>query len=140
MSTKYVEGGNREQLRSIAFSELYSHFQSSTKEKSFYEVISGKNGRFIVNYNRIEQRLTLCTDPGSGWAEQFKDISEADLGEFVSKGVELNDFDGTNGNMVWVDSVTYLVRGVEFKKASSAEWIRPKTNGSPSLEGYRLVN
>ncbi len=132
VSTQYIKEGSRQEQRAVAFNTLLSHYRAGNKEKQFFEVISKKDGRFILNYNRIDQRLTLCLDPGSGWGSQYVNIAEDDLEEFVSKSFTLTDFEG--GNATWVDSVTIIMKGKELKYATTKERIRPKTNGKPS--GY----
>lgn len=132
VSTHYIKEGNREEQREGAFITLLTHYKSSNKDKQFYEVISEKAGRFILNYNRIDQRLTLCQDPGSGWGMQYINITEVDLQDFVDKDFSLVDFD--LGNATVIDSVTILMKGKKLKRSTSGDYITPKTNGKPS--GY----
>lgn len=132
VSTQYIKEGNREKQRDIAFITLLNHYQASAKDKQFYEVISKRDGRFILNYNRLDERLTLCLDPGSGWGRQFINISENDLEDFVAKDFSLLDFD--MGKAIAIDSVTIILKGKELKIAR--ESIRPKTNGSPTINNY----
>jgi|GEM_PF-1546947 len=132
VGTKFIEYGSREEQRASAIQELNIFYNSSNKDKQFYEVISKKNGRFILNYNRADERLTVCLDPGSGWGRQYVNISESDLADFVSIGIELEDLEGSE-NVVRVDDYTLIIKGKELKYASSAERIQPKTNGNPTL-------
>lgn len=132
VGTKFIEYGSREEQRASAIQELNSFYNSSSKDKQFYEVISKKNGRFILNYNRADERLTICLDPGSGWGRQYINISESDLADFISMGIELEDLEGSE-NVVRVDDYTLIIKGKELKYASSAERIQPKTNGNPTF-------
>lgn len=132
VSTHYIREGSREDQRSIAARELYRHYSSSNKEKKFYEVVSKNDGRFILNYNRVDQRLTVCLDLGSGWGSQYKDITEADLEDFVEKGFSADDFDDYE-NLIRVDDFTIIVKDKELTKVTSSERVTPKSNWRMSL-------
>lgn len=132
VSTKYLSSGSGEQQKASAVKELLDFYTASEKDKPYYEVISKREGRFILNYNRIEQRLTLCMDPGSGWGRQYMNISLEDLAEMVAIGITLEELDGSEYT-VRVDEYTLRIKGKEMKYASSAERIQPQTNGDPTL-------
>src|SRR5690606_4735524 len=79
VDTFYYNTGQRDSQRSQAITKLYEHYIQSDKTKEYYEVISRKTGNYIVNYYPDGQLLTICTDPGSGWSGQLKNVSDADL-------------------------------------------------------------
>jgi hypothetical protein len=133
VSTVYVKSGDKETERSEAVSTLFEHYSKSSKDKQYYEVLSKKDGRFILNYNRIDQRLTICTDPGSGWSRQYVGITDADLEDLLVKGLSFNDLDFPKDPVI-VDEVTLIVKEKELKYTKGSEMIIPKTNGKPS--GY----
>lgn len=94
VSLEISEGNTREKLKEMGISKLLENYTVSNKKKKYYEVVSsrGNGAGFILNYNRPDQRLTICLDPGSGWSNQFVDITEKDLEEFVSKKFTIDDF------------------------------------------------
>jgi hypothetical protein len=122
VDTQYLEGNDREALRLEAIPKLYEYYANSKKDKLVYEVISKKNGRFILNFMPSSKLLTLCGDPGSGWGPQFKDVTESTLQKLVQDGISFEDIQsiGTIGSKY--DSL--LVRNTPF--------VQVKTNGSPS--------
>lgn len=80
VATLFVSDGNHENLRKEAVARLYKFYSNSSKEKEFYEVVSRPDhGHYIVNYNPRLQLLSICADPGSGWAAQFKNVTEEKL-------------------------------------------------------------
>ncbi len=132
VSTRYLREGSREDQRSIAVTELYRHYNSSSKDKRFYEVVSKEGGRFILNYNRVDQRLTVCLDPGSGWGSQYKDITEEELEDLADKGFSADDFEA-DANTIRVDEFTIMVKDKELTRVKSSERIEPKSNWRLSL-------
>ncbi|MCF2492113.1 hypothetical protein [Dyadobacter chenhuakuii] len=123
ISTIYLEEGDRAAQRRQAIPELYAHYQNSAKDREAYEVISKKNGRFIINYVPGLELLTLCGDPGSGWSRQFANVSDDVLKILVNEKVTFDDLEihGSFGSKL--DSLLI----------SKTPIYRVRTNGSPSL-------
>ncbi len=115
VDTLYVKGEDHDRLRKDAIAELYTHYSKSKKNKKYYEVISKKYGRFILNYYPEGKLLTLCTDPGSGWSSQFKNVDEAKLKELLDLELTFDDINNMKGPLEEND-----------------KWVIVKTNGSPS--------
>ena len=92
--------------------ELYQYYLASDKSKNYYEVISKNRGQ-ILNYNTKDQLITVCTDPGSGWGGQFKNIDIATLKRISDNKIIFS---------MYYDSL--IVN-------SNSEYIEPKTNGNP---------
>ena len=90
VDTFYFSTGHADTLRALAISKLYAHYNESDKSKKFYEVISKKTGRYIVNYYPEAEMLTICHDPGSGWGGQFINVSESTLKKMAESKVHLN--------------------------------------------------
>ncbi len=142
VSTKYLKTSktnDREKLKEIGVKELFDHYRTSDKNRTYYEVVSfpGNGASFILNYNKDDERLTVCLDLGSGWSYQFEEITERDLEEFVLKKFNVVDFHILNslieGNAVLVNDSTYSINGKILKSVIIYEnWIFPKTNGSPA--------
>jgi hypothetical protein len=126
-----VPPGEAQAERAVAVSFLYNHLLHASQDKSFYEVLSNREGRYILNYNRTDQRLTLCTDPGSGWGTQYMHLSVQDLEEMVEKGITLDDLDHRQ-DAVRLNDSTLLIKQKPFYPATSPQFIRPKTKGKPS--------
>lgn len=136
VATKYITEGSREETRNNAVKELYDFYKSSSQDKEYYEVVSKRNGRFVLNYNRIDQRLTICGDLGSGWSEQFMNITESDLFDLVGLKVTLDELDGAfyaEDDVIVIDENAISFRGKILKSVPIAETIYPKTNGSSFL-------
>lgn len=74
---------------------LYRLYSESNKDKQFYEVLVGDR-QWILNYNRVDQRLSACGDPGSGWGPQYVNVSEAHLAELASLDSYLDGLGGVS--------------------------------------------
>ena len=96
---------------------------SSKRDKAFYEVISKKEGRYILNYAPNLKLLTMCADPGSGWSKQFKNFELSTLEMLANGGYSFDDLDNREGLDSKFDSLLVI------NTPSSPV----KTNGSPSL-------
>lgn len=123
VNTLFVEGKDRETLRSQAIPELFNHYVNSKKDKEAYEVISKKNGRFIINYTPSLGLLTLCGDPGSGWGNQFKNVDETVIESLVKGGYSFDD----------INDIGTLDSKYDSLLVKNRPYIDVKTNGSPSL-------
>lgn len=97
VSTVYMKGGDSKSQRSEAISRLYEHYIKSKKNRAYYEIVAKKEDRFILNYYPEKKLLTLCTDPGSGWSGQFKNVDEAKLKELVDLKLTFDDINNLKG-------------------------------------------
>ncbi len=97
VSTVYMKGGDSKSQRSEAISRLYEHYIKSKKNRAYYEIVAKKEDRFILNYYPEKKILTLCTDPGSGWSGQFKNVDEAKLKELVDLKLTFDDINNLKG-------------------------------------------
>ncbi|NIJ51874.1 hypothetical protein [Dyadobacter arcticus] len=120
IDTFYLKGKDLKVLNQEAVPKLYEHYTNSKKDKEVYEVIS-KFGRFILNFTPSLKLLTLCSDAGSGWSAQFKDVDEATLKKLVDYGFSFEEVDamgrstGQSDTLLIRNQPTFLV----------------KTNGTP---------
>ncbi|MCE6992368.1 hypothetical protein [Dyadobacter sp. CY323] len=120
--TLYLKEDDMETQRSQAVSRLYEHYVTSRfKDGQGYEVISKKHGRFILHFAPILGLLTVCGDPGSGWARQYEDVDELILKKLVDENITFNDLYGTGPMSYKVDSM--LVKKNPIYNVN--------TNGSP---------
>ena len=123
VETLYLKDGTAEVQKSEAVSKLYELYTSSNKEKEAYEVISKKEGRFILNYTPKLELLTLCIDPGSGWSNQYKNVSEQKLQRLAGGSYSFDSLVVIAANPVKYDSLLII----------NDSFIQVKTSGSPSL-------
>ena len=93
VDTLYLKDGSHEYQRSVALYNLYEHYRLSSKSEDFYEIISKKSGRYIINYYPKEELLTLCADPGSGWSGQYK-VNEQLFEKLIRYNVTFDDILG----------------------------------------------
>jgi hypothetical protein len=70
-------GGEQQEIEAAV--KLYERYMNSPKDKEYYEVVC--KGDFILNYFPSKQWITVCTDVGSGWSYQFKEVDISKLGE-----------------------------------------------------------
>ena len=92
--------------------KLYQHYMASDKSKEYYEVVSKDRGG-ILNYHPAKQLLTVCEDPGSGWAGQYKEVDLAKL--------------------QWIgdNTISFDLYSEKLTANPNPEYIKPKTNGYP---------
>lgn len=92
--------------------KLYQHYMASDKSKEYYEVVSKDRGG-ILNYNPNRELLTICTDPGSGWGMQYKEVDLAKL--------------------QWIgdNTISFDLYSEKLTANPNPGYIKPKTNGYP---------
>lgn len=118
VDTLFVNTGDPGMLKSEAIARLYDHYSKSDKSKAYYEVVSGKDGGdFIVNYNPEGKLLTTCSDPGSGWGGQLKNVDEAALQKMAGLKIQLDSL------------ASYVLK--ESKVQHNRPIVEVKTNGKP---------
>ncbi|TDE11749.1 hypothetical protein [Dyadobacter psychrotolerans] len=129
VNTLYVNDGSRTEQREKALLDLYQYYTYGkvASNKEYYEVVSKKNGRFILNYYPSGKLLTLCGDPGSGWSDQFKNIDESILQKLANANITFDDIEGIGSLDCTLDSsyIKLLPKNDPF--------VQVKTNGIPSL-------
>jgi hypothetical protein len=91
VSTFYFSTGHPDTLRNQALLKLYEHYSNSDKTREYYEVISKRTGNYILNYYPAGKLLTTCTDPGSGWGNQYENVDEAELRKLADLKIKLVD-------------------------------------------------
>ena len=120
VNTLYVENGDITTQRLEAVSTLYQHYTDRKMDREAYEVIS-KKSRFILNFTPGLELLTVCGDPGSGWARQYQNFDEVMLKKLVDEKISFNDLYGTGTMTTKIDSM--LTRKKPIYNVN--------TNGSP---------
>lgn len=123
VDTLYIKGGDQETHIKQAIPKLFQHYVSSKRDKEFYEVISKKEGRYILNYAPNLKLLTMCADPGSGWSRQFKNFELSTLEMLANDGYSFDDL----GDRERLDSKFDSLLVINTPSSPV------KTNGSPSL-------
>jgi hypothetical protein len=125
VDTLYLNDGDRESQSAMAISELYKYYVASKKDKGFYEVVSKKVGRFILNYYPAGKLLTVSTDSDSGWGRQFKNVDETVLKKLSDDHITIDDIGaiGTGDNRLDSLYVSLLPINEPFFSV--------KTNGNP---------
>lgn len=120
VDTLFLKAGTSDVHKSEAVSRLFELYSNSKRDKLAYEVIS-KDARFILNYTPESQLLTLSADLGSGWAIQYRDVSEQKLQKLAAIGYSIDSLGIIEENPVKYDSL--LIRNSPI--------IRVRTSGTP---------
>lgn len=122
IETFYIKGGSIEQQKVTAVFKLYEMYRDGNKDKNAYEVIAKKEGRFIINYTPKSELLTLSADPGSGWSNQFKNVTEQTLQRLAVGGYSFDSLGAIALDPVKYDSL--LV-------PNDSPFVRVMTSGNP---------
>lgn len=119
VDTLFVNSGDPHVLKGEALARLYEHYSKSDKSKAYYEVVTGKKpGDLILNYNPEGKLLTTCTDPGSGWGGQLKNVDEAALQKMADLKIHVDS----------LNSYVLKERNLEHNRPM----VGVKTNGQPN--------